>query len=140
MGADDKVYNSSPQFHSVQVGVSVPIFSGGQKARIEAAKVSQSVAESEMKNAEFNLQNQLKKANQIYQTNLEIVSRYETSDLKNADIITETAKKQFLSGEINYQEFVILVNQAVTLKNNYTDAVWRLNQSAIELEYLTLNP
>lgn len=140
MGADDKVYNASPQFHSVQVGVSVPIFSGGQKARIEAAKVSQSVAESEMKNAEFNLQNQLKKANQIYQTNLEIVSRYETSDLKNADIITETAKKQFLSGEINYQEFVILVNQAVTLKNNYTDAVWRLNQSAIELEYLTLNP
>lgn len=140
MGADDKVYNASPQFHSVQVGVSVPIFSGGQKARIEAAKVSQSVAESEMKNAEFNLQNQLKKANRIYQTNLEIVSRYETSDLKNADIITETAKKQFLAGEINYLEFVILVNQAVTLKNNYTDAVWRLNQSAIELEYLTLNP
>lgn len=140
MGADDKVYNASPQFHSVQVGVSVPIFSGGQKARIEAAKVSQSVAESEMKNAEFNLQNQLKKANQIYQTNLEIVSRYETSDLKNADIITETAKKQFLAGEINYLEFVILVNQAVTLKNNYTDAVWKLNQSAIELEYLTLNP
>ncbi len=26
------------------------------------------------------------------------------------------------------------------LKNSYTDAVWKLNQSAIELEYLTLNP
>lgn len=140
LGPDDKLYNAIPQFHSVQVGVSLPIFTGGQKARIEAAKVAQSVAESELKNTEFNLQNQLKKAREIYQSNLEIVSKHESSDLKNADIITETAKRQFIGGEINYLEFVILVNQAVQLKNNYTDAVWKLNQSAIELEYLTLNP
>ncbi len=140
LGPDDKLYNATPQFHSVQVGVSLPIFTGGQKARIEAAKVAQSVAESELKNTEFNLQNQLKKAREIYQSNLEIVSKYESSDLKNADVITETAKRQFIGGEINYLEFVILVNQAVQLKNNYTDAVWKLNQSAIELEYLTLNP
>lgn len=140
LGPDDKLYNATPQFHSVQVGVSLPIFTGGQKARIEAAKVAQSVAESELKNAEFNLQNQLKKAREIYQSNLEIVSKYESSDLKNADVITETAKRQFIGGEINYLEFVILVNQAVQLKNNYTDAVWKLNQSTIELEYLTLNP
>ena len=140
LGPDDKLYNATPQFHSVQVGVSLPIFSGGQKARIEAAKVAQSVAESELKNTEFNLQNKLKKAREIYQSNLDIVSKYESSDLKNADVITETAKRQFIGGEINYLEFVILVNQAVQLKNNYTDAVWKLNQSAIELEYLTLNP
>ena len=140
LGPDDKLYNATPQFHSVQVGVSLPIFSAGQKARIEAAKVELSVAESELKNTEFNLQNKLKKAREIYQSNLEIVSKYESSDLKNADVITETAKRQFIGGEINYLEFVILVNQAVQLKNNYTDAVWKLNQSAIELEYLTLNP
>ncbi|WP_336687239.1 CusA/CzcA family heavy metal efflux RND transporter [Chryseobacterium bernardetii] len=139
-GADDKVYGSAPQFHSVQLGVSVPVFSGGQKARIQAAKIAESVAENDIANMEFNLQNQRKKASGIYQANLDIVSRYESAELKNADVITETAKKQFLAGEINYLEFVILVNQAVTLKNSYTDAVWKLNQSAIELEYLTLNP
>lgn len=140
MGADDKVYNGAPQFHSVQLGVSVPVFSGGQKARVQAAKIAESVVESEIANMEFNLQNQYRKASGIYQANLDIVSQYENSELKNADIITETAKKQFLEGEINYLEFVILINQAVTLKNSYTDAVWKLNQSAIELKYLTLNP
>jgi cobalt-zinc-cadmium resistance protein CzcA len=140
MGADDKVYGSAPQFHSVQLGVSVPIFSGGQKSRIQAAKIAESVAENDVLNTEFALKNQFKKTTNIYQNNLDIVSQYESSELKNADIITETAKKQFLAGEINYLEFVILVNQAVTLKNNYADAVWKLNQSAIELEYLTLNP
>mgnify|MGYP002759402521 FL=1 len=140
MGADDKVYNATPQFHSVQVGVAIPVFFGGQKARIEAAKVAGTIAENELKNAEFNLNNQLKKANEIYQASLDIVSRYETSELKNADTITETARRQFLAGEINYLDFVILVNQAVALKNNYADAVWKLNQSAIEFEYLNLNP
>ncbi|ROH97955.1 CusA/CzcA family heavy metal efflux RND transporter [Chryseobacterium daecheongense] len=140
MGADDNVYNSAPQFHSVQLGVSVPVFSGGQKSRIQAAKIAESVAENDLINTEFALKSQLKKTAHIYQTNLDIVSRYESSELKNADVITETAKKQFLAGEINYLEFVILVNQAITLKNNYTDAVWKLNQSGIELEYITLNP
>lgn len=140
MGADDKVYNGTPQFHSVQLGVSVPVFSGGQKARIQAAKIAESVVESDIANMEFNLQNQYRKTSGIYQADLDIVSQYESAELKNANVITETAKKQFLEGEINYLEFVILINQAVTLKNSYTDAVWKLNQSAIELEYLTLNP
>ncbi len=139
-GADDKVYGSAPQFHSVQLGVSVPVFSGGQKARIRAAKIAESVAENDIANMEFRLKNQRKKASEIYRTNLDIVLQYESSELKNVAIITETAKKQFLAGEINYLEFVILVNQAITVKNNYADAVWKLNQSAIELEYLTLNP
>ncbi|MGE4514091.1 MAG: TolC family protein [Chryseobacterium sp.] len=140
MGADDKIYSSTPQFHSVQLGVLIPVFSSGQKAKIQAAKIAESVAENDLRNTEFNLQNQLKKAREIYQSNLEIVSKYENFDLQNADVITETAKKQFIGGDINYLEFVILVNQSVQLKNNYTDAVWKLNQSAIELEYLTLNP
>jgi len=37
-GADDKVYGSGYRFTSVQAGVSIPIFSKSQKAKIEAAK------------------------------------------------------------------------------------------------------
>lgn len=139
-GPDDKVYNASPQFHSVQLGVSVPVFSGGQKARVQSAKIAETVAETDFQNTRYNIENQYKKLNEIYSRNLEIVSQYESSELKNAFTITETAQKQFKGGEINYLDFVLLVNQAVTLKNNYADVLWKLNQSAIELEYLTLNP
>ena len=139
MGADDKVYNASPQFHSVQVGVSVPIFSGGQKARIQASKIAESVTENDFQNAEFTLKNQYEKLAEIQQKNLEIVSQYEKYELKNADTILETAQKQFINGEINYLEFVMLANQAISIKNNYTDAVWNLNESNVELKYITLN-
>src|SRR5690606_17865105 len=45
-GPDDKIYGAGLQFHSVQLGVSLPLFSGGQKARIEAAKVAETIAEN----------------------------------------------------------------------------------------------
>ena len=138
-GADDKIYNATPQFHSVMLGVGIPIFSGGQKARIEASKMAENIAENDRINTEFSLNKKATQLRQIYQTNLEIVNRYESSELKNAEIITETAQKQFTNGEINYLEFVMLINQTLALKNNYTDALLKLNESAIELQYLTLN-
>ena len=138
-GADDKIYNATPQFHSVMLGVGIPIFSGGQKARIEASKMAENIAENDRINTEFSLNIKATQLRQIYQTNLEIVNRYEVSELKNAEIITETAQKQFSNGEINYLEFVMLINQTLALKSNYTDALLKLNESAIELQYLTLN-
>ena len=139
-GANDKTYNGTPQFSSVQVGLSLSIFTKAQKSRIESAKISSVIADRDIENAKLLLENKFKSASQVYQSNLDIVSIFEKTELKNAETITETAKKQFFAGEINYLEFVILVNQAIALKSNYTDAVWKLNQSAIELEYLTLNP
>lgn len=138
MGPDDKLYSATPQFHSVMVGVGIPIFSGGQKARIHASKVAESIAENDWHNTEFALEKKQQQLKQMYQTNLEIINRYETDELKNSDIITKTAQQQFINGEINYLEFVMLVNQAVLLKSNYADALLKLNESVVELNYITL--
>ncbi|MGJ1443326.1 CusA/CzcA family heavy metal efflux RND transporter [Sphingobacterium siyangense] len=138
MGPDDKLYSATPQFHSVMVGVGIPIFSGGQKARIHASKVAESIAENDWHNTVFALEKKQQQLKQMYQTNLEIINRYETDELKNADIITKTAQQQFINGEINYLEFVMLVNQAVLLKSNYADALLKLNESVVELNYITL--
>ena len=139
LGPDDKLYTGTPQFHSVQLGVSLPIFSSAQKARIDASKLAQNIAENDVQNAEFSFKNKQEQAYNLYQSNLKIVQQYQSTELKNADVITETSKKQFLNGEINYLEFVMLINQAIALKSNYTDAVWKLNESAILLNYLSLN-
>ena len=136
-GADDRLYTATPQFHSVMVGVGIPLFSSGQKARINASKLAESIADHDWRNADVALKNRQQQLKQAYQTNMEIVNRYESSELKNAEVITRTAQQQFQNGEINYLEFVMLINQAVTLKSNYADALLKLNESAVELQYLT---
>ena len=68
---------------------------------------------------------------------LETVLYYENTALKNSDSITKGADLQFSSGEINYLEWMMLTNQIIALQSNYLQAVHQLNESVIQLHYLT---
>ncbi len=92
-----------------------------------------------MQNAQFELKKRVQELSQRYQTSLDIVDQYETEGLKNAEIVFETVQKKFSNGAIDYLEFVTLVNQAISLKSNYTDALWQLNENAILLHYIMIN-
>ena len=72
-----------------------------------------------------------------YKKNVQTVSYYETTALSNADLILNTALKQFNNGDVNYLEWVLLVNQSVSIKSDYVDALRSLNQSIIQLNSLT---
>jgi cobalt-zinc-cadmium resistance protein CzcA len=137
-GADSKLYGSSSRFQSVQVGIGVPLFFGAQKAKINASKVNQKIAENNYTQELMLLQNQYKYALSQYQTNLATVNYFESTALKNAITIYETANKQFLNGEINYLEWVMLTNQAISIQSNYLDAIKNLNESIIQINYLTI--
>ena len=68
-----------------------------------------------------------------YQKYSEAIAYFETTALKNADLITSTANKQFLGGDINYLEWVLLINQAVTIQSDYIEAVKNRNANAVEI-------
>ena len=72
-----------------------------------------------------------------YQTQLQAVKYYEDTALQNANTITKTANEQFANGDINYLEWTMLINNAVSIQSNYTDTVKELNQTIIQLNYLT---
>jgi cobalt-zinc-cadmium resistance protein CzcA len=73
-----------------------------------------------------------------YQNSLETLNYFEKEGLQSAQIISETANKQFINGEINYLDFVMLFNQSISIQNNYIEALKGLNDAAIQLQYLTL--
>jgi cobalt-zinc-cadmium resistance protein CzcA len=83
------------------------------------------------------LRHQLLLAQQAVVNNQDKISYFETSGLKNATLITTTANKQFLGGDINYLDWVILISQAILVENQYIECVSAYNDSVIELYYLT---
>ena len=135
-GADNKFYNSSTRFQSVQVGVGIPLFFGSHKAKINASKINQHISENTYLLERNNLQLGYKSVMGQYQTNLETVNYFEKTALKNASLIFETANKQFINGELNYLEWVMLTNQAISIQSNYLDAVKNLNETIIQINYL----
>ncbi|HSD14447.1 MAG TPA: CusA/CzcA family heavy metal efflux RND transporter [Flavobacterium sp.] len=139
VGPDGVNYTSGNRFNAVQAGVSVPFLTFGQRARVKTAKIAEQIAEQEFQTTHMALQTERSKLLSLYQSNLEIVKYYQATGLKNTEIILKTAQLQFADGEINYLDFVVLVNQALTIQNNYVDAVWALNESIVKINYLNLN-
>jgi cobalt-zinc-cadmium resistance protein CzcA len=137
IGPDNKFYQISDRFSSVQIGLGIPILAKEQKARVIAAKLQENILQRQYETATLSLQNQYAKMLADYNTNIDIVNYFEETELKNASIIIETANKQFANGDINYLDFVMLTNQAITIQNNYIEAVKALNDSIIALSFIT---
>lgn len=136
-GADNVLYSGSSRFQSAQLGIGVPLFFKGQKAKIASAKVYQSYIENNYLLEKQVLKKRYQTAYSQYKNQLAALNYFEQKALPNSKLITETANKQFINGEINYLDWVMLINQSISIKSNYIDAVRLLNETIIQLNYLT---
>jgi heavy metal efflux system protein len=135
-GADNKLYNSNTRFQSAQIGLAIPLLGGTQNAKIKAAKINQNIEEQNYLQAKQNLEYEQSSAEFRYRSNLENVAYFEQNSIPNIRLINDAASKQFINGEINYLDWVILTNQAISIENSYIDAIRALNESAIQIQFL----
>jgi cobalt-zinc-cadmium resistance protein CzcA len=136
MGADNKLYGTDTRFSAVQIGVGIPIFAKAQKSKIAGAKLNKQVAENNYTIGLQNMQSNYQSALLQYRKYLHAVQYFESTALKNAQTITNTANLQLANGGINYLEWVQLINQSTIVKNDYIESVKSLNESIIQLHYL----
>ena len=137
IGADNVLYPKSARFSTVQFGVGVPLFFGSQKAKINSSKTLELMSENNYQLGLQRLKAEYQSAFKQYQTQLQTVKYFEETALKNADLIAKTANQQFANGDINYLEWTMLINNAISIQSGYADALKNLNQSIIQLTYLT---
>ncbi len=134
-GPDDQFYQGKDRFHSVQVGVSIPLFTKNVRQSIEVMKI-----ESILGKQAYAIQKQ--------QMMLE-VDRYEAEinhynglltyyeKLTKPDQVLTRIDAQFAQGEINYIEFVTLVNQTVENQMNYLRIQQARTLAIINQQYYT---
>lgn len=134
-GADNLTYTASDRFQSVQIGLGIPLFYGPQKAKINTASIYQKISANNYSIGVKNYKIQLNNEVQQYFTNEKIVSYYENDALINATKIIDSATLQFTNGNINYLEWLMLINQSINIQNEYLNAVETLNNNAILIQY-----
>ena len=123
----------------LRVGLSVPLWFGQNRSRIQAARTGVQLAEAERKRDLQNLQRD-------YQLSMSTVSRtkqsieyYNQTAIKQSDEITQTALRLFQAGQVSYIETLRNIIIAYQTKANYLETIRRYNQAVIELRYLTGN-
>jgi len=135
-GADNIFYaDRNTRFRSFQIGLGIPLFFGAQNASFKSEKLNNSLMEN-------NLNQGIQAQKYRYKQALENMKKYEfavnvfeTKTLKNAEIIINSSTQQYNAGEINFLEWTVLLNNAITAKSQYVDALLSLNESIIELNY-----
>jgi cobalt-zinc-cadmium resistance protein CzcA len=138
-GSDNKSYTYSSRFQSGQFGLGIPLFYGAQRARVKSAGIQQQIAENALLAGTSKFQNELSQLAAQLQSFTTTANYFEQSGLKNANLIMKTASLQFQNGDINYLDWALLNNQAISIENDYLEAIHNLNAVVIQINYFNNN-
>jgi cobalt-zinc-cadmium resistance protein CzcA len=135
-GADDQYYPRSKRFGSAFVGIGVPIFTSAQKARVNASALSEKMAENNFQTQKSFIETEYLSAVSRFKTYKETLNYFEEFSLPESIKIRQSSYSQFINGDINYLEWVMLNNQVFMLQNNHLDLIRGLNETIIQINYL----
>ena len=133
-GAKDYSFNAVPQFSTVQLGASIPLFKKATQNRIAAAQIGEQVAQSTLQAHELAVQNRYRLLAQQFQKEEQNVLYFEKTALPQAQRLIEIANISRRNGEIGYVEWSFSVAQSLAIEQQYLDAVKQYNQTIIELK------
>jgi cobalt-zinc-cadmium resistance protein CzcA len=134
VGDEERYYNAWDRFNAFSVGVAVPIFSKAQRARISAFQIQVLQQQTNLDWLKQRTMAEQNSARQQVQKYWESLQYYRSEALPYAKVIVSTANRQFAAGEINYLEWVMLVNQSFDLQGQYLDEQNSYNQSVLHFQ------
>jgi cobalt-zinc-cadmium resistance protein CzcA len=132
----DKYFGSSDRFGTVSLGLMVPIFSTAQKARISAGSILVKQKKLEETAVKQELQQKIKEATELYIQYKKALDSYHQKGLPGAALLMQSATQKLTAGDINYLDWVMLMNQSIQTRANYYMVVAQFNDAAFELEKL----
>lgn len=130
-------YDSSHRFSYVNLGVSIPLFFSSQSSRNKAAKIEYENYKMMAESVKVEMTTEIANAVSEAEKYKESLNYYENEGLKNATVIIDAANSQLENGDIDYLQWVLVVNQAITIKNEYLDRINDYNKAIINLQTLT---
>ena len=120
------------RFYGLQAGIAVPLFYGSDKAKISASKTAVLIKQNELQNYTTQLQANYEVLNsdlKAYKSGVDYYTNF------GQNLYTETllnANKSFKSGEIDYLQYITLLDHANTIKINYLQNNFFYNLTVIE--------
>ncbi|MEE9431271.1 MAG: CusA/CzcA family heavy metal efflux RND transporter [Melioribacteraceae bacterium] len=132
-GANEKTY------YGFDVGVSIPILFFGQSSKIESAQIQKQVVEQNYKNYEIKLNAKIKSLHSEMKSYESSVHYYQNSGKQLSKQLLNNATIAFRNGEIDFLQYIQLIQNSVSIEMNYLENLNKYNQTVLSLNYLVLN-
>ncbi|WP_321518417.1 CusA/CzcA family heavy metal efflux RND transporter [uncultured Bacteroides sp.] len=132
-----RTFGRGDRFNAVQVGVAVPLWFVSGKSKNKAAKINEKIAQTNAESYSKELSGSYRSLIDEYSKYLGSVDYYEKQAIPEADLIIEQSTRSYKSGSMDYLDYVLSLDRALDIRQNYLDALNSYNQTIINIEYVT---
>ncbi|MBL7807253.1 MAG: CusA/CzcA family heavy metal efflux RND transporter [Saprospiraceae bacterium] len=134
VGDEDRYFNGLKRFTYLGAGIAVPLFAKAQRSRIAASELQVQQQYKELEWLQSRMSAEQIAARDEARKYWESMQFYEKLAIPNAKSIVASANSQYNLGEINYLEWVMLVNQSFDLQGQYLDQQLAYNEAILLLQ------
>lgn len=130
--ADAKVYNG------IQAGVLIPLWFGAQSSRVKASKVQTEILEAQRKDYQRRLSANVAQLLAALDKHQRSIVFYQAEGRELARGILTHANLAFQSGEIDFLQFIQLLENAKDIEISYLDNLNAYNQTVLDINHLMI--
>lgn len=120
-----------------QAGLGIPLFFGSQKAKVKAGKFYEEQVALEAASYSLKLDTQREALMKSLEQSKRVIDYYETEGETLSNQLQNQANQSFKNGEIDFLQFVQLLENARNIRLQYLQSKLDYQQSILELTYLT---
>ncbi|HEX8039720.1 MAG TPA: efflux RND transporter permease subunit, partial [Chryseosolibacter sp.] len=132
----ERIFTTHDRFAFYHVGLAIPIFPGGHRASIHAAKINENIAQTQIALTSSTLEGELRRLVQEHDKLQRTVRYYQNEGLPQAELVIGNSEKGFRSGDISYVQHLQNLALAIDIRSDYLDNLYQYNQSIIAIETL----
>jgi len=132
-----RTFGSGDRFTGIQAGIAIPLWFAPYSAKTKASKFKEKVARTDAEYYSKSLSGNYRTLILEFGKNNNSVDYYEKQAIPEADLIIQQATKSYKAGAMDYLEYILSLNRALSIKQNYLDALNNYNQTIISIDFIT---
>jgi len=135
--ASGTAFRNGYRFSGIQAGIALPLWVKPYTAKIKAAGINETIVRTNAENFSKSLASSYDELLQEYATFKSSVDYYEQQAVPEALMIVEQSTLNYKAGSLDYLDYVLSLSRASDIRQNYLKALNGLNQTIIQLQFLT---
>jgi cobalt-zinc-cadmium resistance protein CzcA len=132
-----RTFGPGDRFTGIQAGVAIPLWFSPNASKTKASKIKEMVSEtyaaSISKAVLGNFHSLLGEYNKFSKS----LNYYESQAIPEAALIIDQATRSYKAGAMDYLDYILNLTRALTIRQNYLDALNNYNQTIINIQYIT---
>jgi cobalt-zinc-cadmium resistance protein CzcA len=132
-----RTFDGGYRFTGFQAGIAIPVWFGPSLSRSKAAEIKELASRSEAEYYSGSLKSTYGSMLDECRKYASSIDYYEQQAVPEANMIIEHSEQSYKAGALDYLDYVITLNRALDIRQNYLDALNNYNQTIISIDYIT---